>query len=779
MLKEVYSGIDLRLYSRKSGRLEFDWLVAPGADYKQIQLRAEGLDSIDLTSPDEVSIALRKTNVQMEIPESYQLSGAEKIPVSATFEIAESNLLAYAIEGAIDPALPLVIDPDLDWGTYFDGEGTDFDEYLFAIDIAPCSALMTVSTRCVYAAGRTNITIPIGSGLYIDPAATSFDTTCDGSCSNSNQDVIVYVLAEDGSTVYYATHLGGSDEDHGYAIDVSANRVFVAGSTASDAGEGFPITTGSGSTTAAFDAAKGGNLDGFVAVFDKTLTNLFYLTFIGSSASGDSDGGDHSEDLSTIRATSDTDYVIGGTMEGALNDGSAPDYISSDAADGTFTGSAGTDKEMYIASFTSLNVRDYGSYVGGEEDDVLNEVIIMADGRVAFAGQTFCGSDDEDCTDDGFPTLLNNYTTPDVDGTGSSNDSQGVVGVIDIAGNGAFDMLNRIGGDGTDGFSAVHELGDLLYVGGFTDATDVVLESPVDAGSTPFDTGQNGALDAFIGSLPPDGTAGVGGWHATYLGGTGDDIVNALSSFLEGIFIYGTTASSTGFPTVNIGGGTFFDSTHNGGLDIYFATLTGDLQSQVYGTFIGGDRNDYLGDTGDPIGSNHIFSDLTALWLGTTIHSGHPDDSPVTPAIISVGSFDPDKTNDDSSSADVHVVFKLGDVTTQITLVKAVSGGGAAVSADFMLTLTGTDGVHDSGVEYSHNTSVQVVTSVAYTVSDGAGPVGYVPSGVACTDDVDGVTVVPHPITGLSLGQQVTCTLTNTFVPTATRRPTHRRTHRR
>ena len=99
LLKSVYPGIDLRLYSQEQSRLEFDWIVAPGADYRQIQLRAQGPDGVELTSPDQIVLALRESDVRMEIPEAYQIDGAEKVPVRATLEMPEPNLLAYHVEG--------------------------------------------------------------------------------------------------------------------------------------------------------------------------------------------------------------------------------------------------------------------------------------------------------------------------------------------------------------------------------------------------------------------------------------------------------------------------------------------------------------------------------------------------------------------------------------------------------------------------------------------------------------------------------------------------------
>src|SRR6185503_11739631 len=158
-----------------------------------------------------------------------------------------------------------------------------------------------------------------------------------------------------------------------------------------------------------------------------------------------------------------------------------------------------------------------------------------------------------------------------------------------------------------------------------------------------------------------------GSWRATYYGGTGTDLVNSIAAFLEGAFVFGTT-TSTNLPVKNIGSGSFIDLTFNGGdtppLDIFFATFDNTLQTHLYGTYIGGLHNDYLGRTGDPRGSNNLFSNSGNLWLGNTVHSGNP--TAITPGVISAGSFDPDKTAVDSDNTDVHLIFRLGGVGTTV-----------------------------------------------------------------------------------------------------------------
>ena len=347
----------------------------------------------------------------------------------------------------------------------------------------------------------------------------------------------------------------------------------------------------------------------------------------------------------------------------------------------------------YIAKFTSLNMFFFGTYVDGLEDVVLNDVVVLGNsptGRVSFVGQVYCGSvadQDGDCSDDSFPALVNGFGATADFVTAPTNSSQAFVGTLNGTGT-AFDMLARIGGSFDDAFHAILELNGRLYVGGRTNSANLDLEIPDDAGFVPAYAVKNTDFDAVVGWLLPDGAAAGGTWHATFYGGTGIDLVNCLSAFLDGVFLYGSTTSpGMSLPTQDIGVGGFFNDTFQGGdtppIDIFFATFEGALQQQIFGTYIGGPRNDYLGQTGDPRGSNHMFSNNSNLWLGTTIHSGDGNatnnatlPTNVLPEIISAGSFDPDKSSIDGIGTDVHVIFRLGGAGAQLTLLKAVQGAG-------------------------------------------------------------------------------------------------------
>jgi hypothetical protein len=100
------------------------------------------------------------------------------------------------------------------------------------------------------------------------------------------------------------------------------------------------------------------------------------------------------------------------------------------------------------------------------------------------------------------------------------------------------------------------------------------------------------------------------------------------------------------------------------------------------------------------------------------------------------------------------------DVAATLVLNKSVNNnyGGTLTAADFDLTLTGVDTVHDAGVNYVDGNMPVITAGVAYTVSE-TPPSGYELVSIACVD-TDTQQAVANPFTP-TLGQNVSCTVTN------------------
>ncbi len=632
VLKDLYPGIDLRLYSTEDGNLEFDWVLAPGADFRQVQLRFEGQDNLSIDDAGNLDVALRFKDVKFHIPESYQVTDQGKEPVSLSFTHSDDNLVAFAAHSDIDARYPLVIDPTLTWGTFMDGNLTGsstqvFDAYLLAIQVDP-------SDGVVYCAGGSNRQIPTGSAPYdADGYLNTITGLTGGTGASALPTVaIIYRMNSSGTdlldlTLYGPSSVSGSNEVLAHAISLSSNRVFVGGFTTVD----LP------SAGTPFDATRNGT-DGWVAVFSRDLGSLLYRTYLGST--GTEDIG-----VTCVRALNDTAFVVGMTVVAALPSSGTPDYIIGSPADATFGGAS----EMYIARFTNLNTLSWGSYVGGSSDEVFNDLEVFADGRVAFCGYG-----------NGSITEVN----PAASNSTNTNNDDGIIGVLNSGGT-VFNYLDKIGGTGSnvdDHINDVEIVGDTLYWTGSA-------ETGFPLGSGGYDASFNGgASDVVIGKVYSGG--GSAGYRATFYGSGSTDIGNGIKlvsetdcegNVTQSLLVWGTVGGS-GLPTVNIGSDPFYNATYtsggNSGYDMFFAAFPSALNSLVFGTYAGGNQDDYLGDTGVPRGANHLWVRNATIYLGTTTHSASH-----SPTMVS-GGFDTSKSN---GTNDSHMIIAIQFITLSET----------------------------------------------------------------------------------------------------------------
>ena len=83
----VYPGVDLVYYGNQR-QLEYDFVVAPGADPKPIQLRFDGAKSLKLDGAGNLVIAAVNGEVAFQKPVIYQLAGAVRRPRGGAFPTA-------------------------------------------------------------------------------------------------------------------------------------------------------------------------------------------------------------------------------------------------------------------------------------------------------------------------------------------------------------------------------------------------------------------------------------------------------------------------------------------------------------------------------------------------------------------------------------------------------------------------------------------------------------------------------------------------------------------
>src|SRR5262249_55384265 len=171
--------------------------------------------------------------------------------VRSRYVLKGGNQIGFAVEN-YDASKPLVIDPVVDFSTFFGGVGSDAG-FAIAID----------NQRNAYVTGTTY--------------SNNFNTFAPLQTINrgGKYDAYVTKINAAGTALVYSTYLGGSGEDsgHGIAVD-SAGNAFVAGITNS---QDFNIRNAFQPTI------TGAAEDAFVAKISADGTKLLFSSYLGGS----------------------------------------------------------------------------------------------------------------------------------------------------------------------------------------------------------------------------------------------------------------------------------------------------------------------------------------------------------------------------------------------------------------------------------------------------------------------------------------------------------------
>ena len=215
--KNVYPGIDVVYYGQQR-ELEYDFVVASGANPKLIKFSIEGADQIRLDKTGKLQLGLKHGEVSLHKPVIYQLdeTGSRR-EVKGTYVI-NGNEVSFKIQ-RFDSSKPLVIDPVLSYSTLL---GSSQNDTAFGIAVD--------SQGNAYVTGTTD--------------ATTFPTTPGAFRSTvTRSGAFVTKLNATGSSLIYSTYLNGGDgttSGLGIAVDSTGNAHVTGTTSASD----FPIVNG-------------------------------------------------------------------------------------------------------------------------------------------------------------------------------------------------------------------------------------------------------------------------------------------------------------------------------------------------------------------------------------------------------------------------------------------------------------------------------------------------------------------------------------------------------
>ncbi len=343
--QKIYPGVDLIYYGNQR-QLEYDFVVAPGANANAIKLSFEGTQGISINERGDLVLKAERGDIFQHKPAIYQEVRGVRKAVAGAYVLKGKKAVGFQL-GEYDRTKPLIIDPVLSYSTYLGGD-SDLG-YGIAVD----------SSGSAYITGETSSTFfPTKPGAY--------DTTFNGSI-----DAFVSKLDPTGSQLIYSTYIGGSGADWAYDIAIdSSGSAYIAGFASS----GFPVTPG------AFQTSFGGGAsDGFVAKLSAAGDSLVYSSYIGGT--GDEVGNSIAVD------SSGSAYVAGQTSSGA----------NFPVTSGAFqtTGQGGNDAFVLKVNTTGSALL-YSTFLGGADGESGRGIAIDSSGNAFVTGSTFSTN---------FPTL--------------------------------------------------------------------------------------------------------------------------------------------------------------------------------------------------------------------------------------------------------------------------------------------------------------------------------------------------------------------------------------
>jgi hypothetical protein len=548
---DVFPGIDLVYYGIE-GQLEYDLIVAPGADPSSIALAIEGAERLETNERGDLLVCFGGQQVRWRRPKVYQPINGSNVAVAGAYVLSPlaldhgtrgTQLVSFNL-AAYDSTRPLVIDPALSYGTFlpsihgFVAADPDGNAYVtggtssaqFPTQNPLQGALSGETDGFVTKLDRTGQMVYStyvggsgrdgGMGIAVDSTGSAYVVgstwgsfplvnAVQPSFGGGRSDGFVLKLSPGGSALVYSTYLGGSgdsDASLGVAVDTAGNA-YVCGSTSSG---DFP-------TKNAAQPHYGAGSDAYITKLNPSGTALLYSTYLG---------GTNSEMASSIAVDAEGNAYVGGSTQSADFPTKAP-FQSQPASTG----------DGFFAALDPAGKLMFSSYLGGSGSDYIAAITVGSNGDVYLAGQT---------TSFDFPTT--NAIQPWLNGT-----ANGFVARYNPASNNLV-FSTFLGGGGGGGLSwgdyaqalAVDSTGN-VYVGGATPSPN--FPTTPDA-LQPSYAGGTYLGDAFLSVFSSDGLELI---YSSYLGGSGDDQVWGLAIYPAGdVYLGGEIyAPDADFPIPN------------------------------------------------------------------------------------------------------------------------------------------------------------------------------------------------------------------------------------
>ena len=524
---DVYPGIDLVFYGNDGRDLEYDFVVAPGADPSRIFLRFDGADSVRVGDGGELVLTVGAGEIRHKRPLIFQPAADGGRSLIAGRYRVDGDVVRFEIDW-FDPQLPLTIDPVLIFSTYFGGNDSDWLEdmasdaagnvYLFGYTFS--DSLTAASPGVLSTRGDRDLLLAkfnqTGSLVYATYLGSPFYDTATGIAVDADGEAYVLGLAggigfpdapgyqsgcpcstfvakinTSGDGLVYRANIESLSRFWPYAIAVTASgRAVVVGY----AKDGLPVRNAAQPAPASTNET-----DAYVFQLNETGNDLLFATYLG---------GTDSDVPWTVATANDGSVYVGGYTRSL-------DFPQTSTVAPQVRG----EYDAFVTKYTASGALTYSIVLGGTREDLVIDVAVDSSGAAVVTGET---------TSPNFPTV-------NAIQAARSGPRDAFVTRISPSGNSLI-FSTYLGGSGfDDGLALAADAVGNTYVGGHTTSADFPVRLP----TQPFN-----AADGFFAMLDPEGRLR----HATFLGGNSHDEVSGIALGPSGSVYAAGTTLSTNFP---------------------------------------------------------------------------------------------------------------------------------------------------------------------------------------------------------------------------------------
>lgn len=259
-LHQLYDGIDWHVKGPNFSP-KHELIVAKNIDLSQISFTINGANNLYIDKKGRLVIETSLGKIAESNPIAWQIIAGKKVPVICKFKQIDKKTFTYDVKN-YNRNFELIIDPELVFSTYSGSLGDNFG-FTATFD----------SKGHLYAGGIVD-----GNDGNFPTTIGAFQVNYGGSTGGQRPiflacDISISKYAPDGTSLMYATYLGGERNEHPHSLVVdNQDNLIVFGTSNSS---NFPVDS------FGFDTSYNGNYDIIISKFSENGASLLGGTFLG------------------------------------------------------------------------------------------------------------------------------------------------------------------------------------------------------------------------------------------------------------------------------------------------------------------------------------------------------------------------------------------------------------------------------------------------------------------------------------------------------------------